>query len=72
MASYIFKGATAGPGMLPDGTKVTLKLPLSNGNFQIINNVEVRVTPVTVTDSKATAFVESRKDMCGNTLYTKQ
>lgn len=72
MANYIYKGASSGPGVLPDGTKVTIKLPLSSGGFQIVKDVQVRVTQIVVTDQKAVAFVESRKDMCGNALYAKQ
>lgn len=72
MANYIYRGPLDGPGVLPDGTIVTLKLPMSTGGFSVIKNVQVRVTLIPVTDTKAVQFVESRVDMCGNKLYVKQ
>jgi len=71
MATYIFNGPTTDFGKIAPGAKVTLKLPLSNGSFQILTNVEPGVTELTITDAKAMAHVEALKDMSGVALYEK-
>jgi hypothetical protein len=69
MASFIYLGPTHTFGQ---ATPITLKLPLSNGSFQIIRNVVPNVTVLTITDAKAQAHVLARVDMHGHPLFAQQ
>jgi len=54
MQSFIFNGnPTAGKSTRD------IKVPLSNGNFQVFANVEPGVTVIQTSDAKAIAYLQS-------------
>jgi hypothetical protein len=68
MATYTYDGPTAGTPVRPGPYR--FKLPLTAGGFQMVQVAAVGDL-VTVTDTKAMAFVEQLKDISGTTLFTK-